>query len=56
LKELASTELGLLIQRDGIEHDSIEDAGAAMEIYKRHQAGWDSSMMPPAQPVSYASY
>ena len=59
LKELASTELGMLIQRDGIEHDSIEDARAAMEIYKRHQAGWDydvRSMMPPAHPVSYASY
>lgn len=41
LKELAKVELGLLIQRDGKEHDSIEDARAAMEIYKRHQAGWD---------------
>ena len=49
LKELAKVELGLLIQRDGKEHDSIEDARAAMEIYKRHQAGWDydvRSMLP----------
>jgi RNA exonuclease 4 len=41
LKELASTELGLMIQLDGCEHDSNEDARAAMAIYKRHQAGWD---------------
>lgn len=41
LKELARVELGMLIQRDGKEHDSVEDARASMEIYKRHQAGWD---------------
>jgi DNA polymerase III epsilon subunit-like protein len=41
LKELASTELGLMIQLDGREHDSNEDARAAMALYKRHQAGWD---------------
>ena len=49
LKELARVELGLLIQPDGKEHDSVEDARAAMEIYKRHQAGWDydvRSMVP----------
>jgi RNA exonuclease 4 len=60
LKELAGVELGLSIQRDGIEHDSIEDALAAMEIYKRHQAGWDydiRSMMTPVQmPTCYSSY
>lgn len=41
LKELASAELGLVIQKDGCEHDSIDDARAAMAIFKRHQAGWD---------------
>lgn len=60
LKELASVELGRSIQRDGIEHDSIEDARAAMEIYKRHQAGWDydiRSMMTSVQmPTSSNSY
>jgi RNA exonuclease 4 len=57
LKELAGVELGVSIQRDGIEHDSIEDARAAMEIYKRHQAGWDydirSMMMSLQMPASY---
>jgi RNA exonuclease 4 len=41
LKELAWTELGMVIQRNGCVHDSVEDARAAMEVYKRYSTRWD---------------
>lgn len=52
LKELVATELGLSIQQLGCHHDSIDDAKAAMALYKKHQAGWDYDMRPRAMPTA----
>ena len=42
LRDLARQHLGILIQQAGVEHDSLEDACAAMALYKRVQNEWDS--------------
>jgi RNA exonuclease 4 len=41
LKTLAYDKLGIVIQRDGLAHSPIEDAIAAMELYKRHSSKWE---------------
>ena len=41
LKTLAYDKLGLSIQQDGKPHDPMEDAMAAMELYKKHRLKWD---------------
>lgn len=41
LRDLTAHHLGRYIQRDGESHDSIEDAKAAMELYKSVQATWE---------------
>ena len=42
LRDLARQHLGILIQQAGVEHDSLEDACAAMALYKLVQNEWDS--------------
>jgi RNA exonuclease 4 len=42
LRDLARQHLGILIQQAGVEHDSMEDACAAMALYKTVQNEWDS--------------
>jgi RNA exonuclease 4 len=44
LKELAQTEAGLIIQQDGREHNSIEDAKASIAIYMAHHVGWEHAV------------
>ena len=44
LRDLVFTELGLVIQREGQEHDSIEDAWAAMQLYQIHRSEWDTEI------------
>jgi hypothetical protein len=41
LKTLAYDKLGMHIQREGVAHSPIEDAIAAMELYKRHCCKWE---------------
>lgn len=41
LKELAAQELGIIIQREGEEHCSLEDARAVMMLYRNKQHEWD---------------
>lgn len=41
LKDLARDKLGLIIQADGQEHDSLVDASAAMDLYKKARKKWE---------------
>ena len=41
LRDLARMYLGVLIQQEGKEHDSLEDARAAMLLYRAVQTEWD---------------
>lgn len=54
LKELAHVHLGIQIQREGEEHDSVEDAFAAMQVFKTVQVEWEFATVtmncsPPSQ-------
>lgn len=44
LKLLAETKLGMIIQEFGTEHNSIVDAVAAMELYKKVQLKWEKAI------------
>jgi len=44
LKVLAKNKLDMIIQEDGQEHDSLEDATAAMELYKKARPKWENAM------------
>jgi len=44
LKVLAELKLGMIIQEYGKEHDSIEDATAAMELYKKARTKWENAV------------
>jgi len=44
LKVLAKNKLDMIIQEDGKEHCSIEDATAAMELYKKARGKWENAM------------
>jgi len=44
LKVLAKDKLGMIIQEDGKEHDSIEDATAAMDLYKKARRKWEKAV------------
>jgi len=44
LKVLAETKLGMIIQEFGTEHNSIVDAVAAMELYKKVQLKWEKAI------------
>jgi len=41
LKELAKEKLGQTIQKDGMEHSPIEDAKAALDLYKSVRNKWE---------------
>jgi RNA exonuclease 4 len=41
LRDLAAEKLSLVIQQEGQEHCSVEDAGAAMELYKQARKKWE---------------
>ena len=41
LKTLAHDKLGMCIQLVGMSHSPVEDAIAAMELYKRHRVKWE---------------
>jgi hypothetical protein len=41
LKTLAHDKLGMYIQLVGMSHSPVEDAIAAMELYKRHSVKWE---------------
>lgn len=58
LKELAHEILGMEIQREGAEHCPVEDALAALELYKTCRVEWEMLMIAPhkttfATPPSY---
>ncbi|KAL7487142.1 hypothetical protein ACHAW6_012739 [Cyclotella cf. meneghiniana] len=44
LKTLALDKLGMIIQREGEAHDPVEDAVAAMELYKKHREKWERAV------------
>lgn len=44
LKTLAKDKLGLDIQIDGVPHCPMEDATAALELYKKHRVKWECAM------------
>jgi len=44
LKVLAKNKLDMIIQEDGEEHDSIVDATAAMELYKKARGKWENAI------------
>ena len=44
LKVLAKDKLGLVIQEEGVPHCPLEDAVAALELYKKHRVKWEKAM------------
>ena len=44
LKNLAKDKLGMIIQEDGKAHDSIDDAVAAIELYKKARRKWEKAI------------
>ncbi len=44
LKTLAKDKLGLDIQMEGVPHCPMEDATAALELYKKHRVKWECAM------------
>mmetsp|Transcript_3442 Transcript_3442/g.8039 ORF Transcript_3442/g.8039 Transcript_3442/m.8039 type:complete len:397 (-) Transcript_3442:191-1381(-) len=44
LKVLAKDKLGMAIQEEGMSHCPVEDAVAAMELYKKHRVKWEKSV------------
>lgn len=44
LKDLAETKLNRIIQKDGQEHCPIEDAIAALDLYKKARVKWEKAM------------
>lgn len=45
LKVLVKDKLGLIIQEEGEPHCPLEDAVAALELYKKHRCKWEKAMM-----------
>ncbi|KAL7541953.1 hypothetical protein ACHAXR_011672 [Thalassiosira sp. AJA248-18] len=41
LKVLAKDKLGMMIQEEGKPHSPVEDAVAALELYKKHRGKWE---------------
>lgn len=44
LKVLAKDKLGMIIQEEGKPHSPVEDATAALELYKKHRGKWEKAM------------
>jgi RNA exonuclease 4 len=44
LRDLVWYNLGIVIQQEGKPHDSLEDARAAMALYRNAQPNWDYEM------------
>ena len=44
LRDLVWYNLGIVIQQEGRPHDSLEDARAAMALYRNEQPNWDYEM------------
>ena len=44
LRDLAKQHLGLEIQQEGVSHDSVDDAKAAMELFKRAREDWEKEL------------
>lgn len=44
LKDLAETKLNRIIQKDGQEHCPIEDAIAALDLYKKARVKWEKAI------------
>lgn len=44
LKVLAKDKLGMIIQEDDVPHCPVEDAVAAMELYKKHRSKWEKAV------------
>ena len=44
LKELAKNKLGMIIQEEGQPHSPVDDAVAALELYKKHRVKWEKVM------------
>jgi len=44
LKVLAKDKLGMIIQEEGKPHSPIEDAAAALELYRKHRGKWEKAM------------
>lgn len=44
LKVLAKDKLGMIIQEEGKPHSPVEDAVAALELYKKHRGKWEKAM------------
>lgn len=44
LKELARDKLGMVIQEEGRPHSPMDDAVAALELYKKHRGKWEKAV------------
>jgi len=44
LATLAKDKLGMIMQEDGQPHNPVEDAIAALELYKKHRVKWECAM------------
>jgi len=44
LRVLARDKLGMVIQEEGIPHCPVDDAIAALELYKKHRVKWEKAM------------
>ncbi|KAL7549802.1 hypothetical protein ACHAWF_013058 [Thalassiosira exigua] len=44
LKVLARDKLGMTVQEEGVPHSPVEDAVAAMELYKKHRGKWERAV------------
>mmetsp|Transcript_43937 Transcript_43937/g.75016 ORF Transcript_43937/g.75016 Transcript_43937/m.75016 type:complete len:262 (+) Transcript_43937:379-1164(+) len=44
LKVLAKDKLGMIIQEEGVPHSPVEDAVAALELYKKHRGKWERAV------------
>jgi len=44
LKVLAKDKLGMMIQEEGKPHSPVEDAVAALELYKKHRGKWEKAV------------
>lgn len=53
LKELAASQLGVVIQEGA--HSPVEDARAALALYRKHEAAWEASLTPKGRAAAAAA-